>query len=85
MVGTNMHVDECEVKEGDHWVTLGISEALQRRGDLMRCPSCHGPVRPHKQYNDGARAHFEHLKLHSGCPTKHSFVPPASFHPDALS
>ena len=77
--------DECEVRDADRWVTIGIVEALDRRGDAMRCPLCHGPVRPHKEYSDGARPHFEHTKMHPGCPTKPTtFVPPASLHPDAL-
>jgi hypothetical protein len=78
--------DECEVKEGDKWVTINIDEGLQRRKDLMRCPVCHGQVRPHKEYVDGARPHFEHVKAHMGCPTKpKTFIPPTRPHPGALS
>ena len=80
------HVDECEVKRGKAWVTLDIEDALRDRDEVMRCPECHGPVRPHKKYSDGARAHFEHLTAHTGCPLKpRTFSGQSSKHPDALS
>jgi hypothetical protein len=79
-------VDECEIRAGDQWITIGISEALQRRGEDMRCPACHRRVDPHREYSDGARAHFEHRVAHSGCPTKPAaYIGKSSPHPDALS
>lgn len=77
--------DECEMRGPGGWVTVGIDEALGRRGEDMRCPECKGRVQPHREYSDGARAHFEHRAAHSGCSTK-----PRTFsgfrrpHPDAL-
>jgi hypothetical protein len=78
-------IDECEVKAGKTWETIGISEALERRGDPMRCKECHGGLVPHKKYSTGARAHFEHHKAHSGCSTKkYTFSGVKSLHPEAL-
>jgi hypothetical protein len=79
-------VDECEVKSGTQWVAIGIEEALERRGEKMRCPECHGPVRPHKEGTTDQRAHFEHLTKHVGCALKdNTFSGTSSPHPNALS
>ena len=79
-------VDECEVRDGTGWTTIGIDEALERRGEDMRCPECKGRLQPHREYNDGARAHFEHRQAHIGCSTKSStFSGRRSTHPQALA
>lgn len=78
-------IDECEVRNGEAWTTIGIAEALQRRGEDMRCPECHGRLQPHRQYSDGARAHFEHRTAHRGCSTKpKTFSGTRTSHPQAL-
>ena len=80
------HDDNCEIRDGQGgWVTVGIDEALQRRGEDMRCPECHGHLRPHREYSDGARAHFEHRTRHPGCSTKlRSYTGNPTYHPNAL-
>jgi hypothetical protein len=51
----------------------------------MRCPECHGRVQPHREYSDGARAHFEHRMAHAGCSTKpRTFNGARTVHPEAL-
>jgi len=76
---------ECEIKENGTWHVIGIDDALERRGDTMRCIACHGPVRPHKKYSDGARAHFEHMVQHTGCKISSAFGGAPSLHPAALT
>lgn len=77
-------MDVCEMQTETGWVRIGIDEALERRAEAMRCVECHGPVRAHRQYIDGSRAHFEHLRAHPGCSTKpSSFTGTRSRHPDA--
>ena len=78
--------DECEMRDGrEGWTIIPISLALKLRGEDMRCPECHGRMRPHREYSDGARAHFEHQTAHSGCSTKpKTFVGTQSLHPEAL-
>ncbi|HLY56162.1 MAG TPA: hypothetical protein VKS60_11430 [Stellaceae bacterium] len=80
-------VDECEIRVDGGWQAVDISEALalRHRRIEMRCPECHGPVRAHREYNDGARAHFEHLRAHAGCSLKPGFNGRRTLHPDALS
>jgi hypothetical protein len=76
---------ECQINTAGHWGPLGIDEALESKREGMRCPACNGPVRPHKEYNNGVAAHFEHHVAHKGCPLiKRTFEEPASPHPDAL-
>jgi len=79
-------IDECEMRDGaGGWTTVGIDEALPLRGEDMRCPVCHGRVQPHREYSDGARAHFEHRHAHKGCPTKpRTFSGKSTIHPQAL-
>jgi hypothetical protein len=82
-------IEECEVRTGKSWETIGISEALERRDDGkkedMRCGECHGQLIPHKKYSTGARAHFEHLSAHPGCSTKErTFSGVKSTHPTPL-
>jgi hypothetical protein len=58
----------CEVRNGAGWVSMGIGEALMNRGTFpMRCPECHGKVRPHRAGTTGQAAHFEHELAHVGC------------------
>ena len=67
------------------WVAVNIAEALERRGEDMRCPECLGKVQPHREYIDGARAHFEHRNAHPGCSTKaRTFSGKKSVHPKPL-
>jgi hypothetical protein len=78
-------IDKCEVRKGKTWETIGIAQALERRGEDMRCGECKGRFVPHRKYNTGARAHFEHQTVHKGCSTKEAtFVAPRSTHPTAL-
>lgn len=79
-------IDECEMRSGDGWLTVGIAEALERRGEDMRCPECKGRLQPHREYRDGARAHFEHRRAHTGCSTKsRTFAGKRYLHPEALT
>jgi hypothetical protein len=78
-------VDKCQIRNGKLWDTIGIEEALKRRGEDMRCEECLGRFRPHKKYIDGARAHFEHQHAHKGCSTKEqTFSGTKCRHPDPL-
>ena len=46
----NKPIDECEVRDGaGGWITVGIFEALGRRGEAMRCPECLGQLQPHRE------------------------------------
>jgi hypothetical protein len=75
----------CQIKTGRQWDDLGIAEAIESKRDGMRCPACNGPVRAHKEYNNGVAAHFEHKVAHMGCPLIPSnFNGYSSPHPDAL-
>lgn len=79
--------DICQERVNGQWVIRTIAEvqAAPARGPI-RCPECHGPVRPHKQGTTGQRAHFEHRKRHEGCSLKKStFNGRRSRHPDALA
>jgi hypothetical protein len=79
-------VDKCDIRSGKTWETIGIAEALERRGEDMRCGECYGRFVPHKKYKTGARAHFEHLTAHAGCSTKEKTFTGIKFkHPDPLS
>lgn len=75
----------CEL--GPDWTDLDIENALKiPRGTRdMRCPACHGRVRPHKKASDGVAAHFEHYAKHAGCSLS-GYLHPAKPgpHPDAL-
>jgi hypothetical protein len=78
-------IDECQIRNGKSWKTIGIEEALERRGEDMRCGECHGRFVPHKEYSTGARPHFEHLVAHTGCSTKEqTYSGIKSLHPAAL-
>ncbi|MDR6952456.1 hypothetical protein J2X65_001811 [Ancylobacter sp. 3268] len=78
-------VEACEVWENGSWQPLRVEDALNRRADIMRCPQCHGPVRPHKLGTTGQRAHFEHRGRHTGCSLmQRTFSGTHSLHPDAL-
>ena len=83
----NKPIDESEMRDGaGGWITVGISEALGRRGEDMRCPECLGQLQPHREYRDGARAHFEHRIGHAGCSTKpRTFSGKRSTHPEAMT
>jgi hypothetical protein len=75
---------ECEMKSGDQLHPIGIEDALANRKRDFWCIECRGPVRPHRQYNNGVAAHFEHKKAHPGCSQiPSSFQPSKSKHPDA--
>lgn len=76
-------LDSCEIRTADGWERVSVADALSRRGESMRCPACHGPVRAHKEGTTGQRAHFEHLRSHDGCRLKQSFSGTDSRHPDA--
>lgn len=69
---------ECQVKEGGEWSTIGFAEADTRRGEPMRCPRCHGAVKPYKL--EGIKPHFGHYAAHAGCAA----TPPV-LHPKALA
>lgn len=77
---------ECEIRRGDEWVTITISEALRVSNDVdMRCIECHGRVIPMPTYKSGTPKHFEHRVLHRGCSTKRrTFSGTRSRHPEAL-
>lgn len=80
-----MPIQHCEVRSGSKWEQIDIEEGLERKGEEMRCHECHGRVIPMKQYSTGAKAHFEHIVAHEGCPTKErTFSGANSFHPLAL-
>jgi hypothetical protein len=80
------HEDLCEVEIQGKWTLIDIDDALKSYlGEVMRCPKCHGRVCAHKAYSDGARAHFEHYRAHSGCPLKPGYSGAFSMHPNAVS
>ena len=80
------HEDFCQVKVHGAWEAIDIADALKDHvGQVMRCPKCHGRVRAHKAYSDGARAHFEHYQAHPGCPLKPGYSGIFSMHPNAIS
>ena len=55
--------DICEIKFDGDWIRLNIEEVLEMTmRPLLRCVECHGVVRPHKEANNGMRAHFEDRK-----------------------
>jgi hypothetical protein len=75
--------DECEIKLNGDWQAVGITAALDKyRGELMRCPECHGRVRVHKAGTTGQRAHFEHRTAHNGCSRSRTFSGHRAFHPE---
>ena len=58
----------CEAKRGSAWGPMDIRAALDHRTTVpMRCPECHGQVRPHKMGTTGQAEHFEHMMAHIGC------------------
>ena len=71
-------IDSCEIATPDGWEAISIDDALRRRGEPMRCPACHGAVRPHKEGTTGQRAHFEHLKAEVGCRLRESTAKPVA-------
>ena len=78
--------DRCELWANKTWHDIGIEDALTiyRERDL-RCPECHGAVRPHKASEDGQmKAHFEHRIGHSGCSRGHYFDGQPARHPKPL-
>jgi hypothetical protein len=78
--------DICEVRSGKGWTSLNVAAVLDLPfKPALRCPECHGPVRAHKQANNGMRAHFEHLTLHTGCSRGSNFDGRKRPHPDALT
>ncbi len=78
-------LDSCEIRMAAGWERISITDALSRRGETMRCPACHGPVKTHKEGTTGQRAHFEHVQAHTGCRLKSGFSGTESPHPDALA
>ena len=77
--------DEAEIRDGAGWRRISVAEAIgEPRSVEMRCVSCHGPMRVHKEGTTNQRAHFEHRQRHDGCPTKPGFKRPAARHPHAL-
>ena len=76
----------CEVWRGNGWEEIGITEALEIRGQFdMRCCECHGRVTAHKKGKNGMRAHFEHRAAHDGCSLSTKFSGTRSLHPDAVT
>ena len=80
-----LRYDEAEIRDSAGWRRIGISEAFgEGRDVVLRCPSCHGRVKAHREGTTAQRAHFEHYQRHDGCPTKPGFKGPATRHPHAL-
>ena len=81
------HADDlCEMRSNLGWESVGIMDALGRRGEDMRCPECNGRVRAHSPANNGMRAHFEHVERHLGCSTKNRGIGAGrTLHPAPLS
>ena len=78
-------IDEAEIRDGAGWRRIGIAEALgEPRSAEMRCPSCGGRVKAHREGTTAQRAHFEHYQRHDGCPTKRGFKGLFTRHPHAL-
>lgn len=78
-------IDEAEICSPSGWRRIGILDALSEpKGTVLRCPSCGGRVRPHREGTTGQCAHFEHYQRHDGCPTKPGFKGPATRHLHAL-
>jgi|GEM_PF-2196773 len=72
----------CHVR-GDRrgeWREITIDQAIGL-GEQMKCPRCEGRVTPFKRSRNGARAHFEHVEGHTGCPHSRSLKGPYSGHP----
>lgn len=77
----------CEIPKGfGKWQQISVDDALPLKGGVkvMRCPECHGEVRPHAASEDGMAAHFEHLQAHEGCSLGVIFCGQKSPHPHAV-
>jgi hypothetical protein len=75
----------CEIKREGQWHSISIEEAVASRPCRGRCPSCRGPVRAHKEGQDGKpRAHFEHRRAHRGCKLNRKHDGKERPHPDAI-
>jgi hypothetical protein len=74
----------CEVKSGKGWKSIPVVEAFTLgKGEIFRCPECHGKVSPHK-HGGKTPAHFEHLPAHHGCSHSLGFDGEHRPHPNPL-
>jgi len=63
-----MPLHECDLWANGRWNLIGIDVGCNMPTDRrMRCPECHGRVRPHKRGKNGEAAHFEHAERSPGC------------------
>ena len=75
----------AEVSHNGRWQEITLELALgPHKGELMRCPECHGPVRAHKTAVNGMRAHMEHKIRNDGCSRGNSFNGKPARHPNAV-
>jgi hypothetical protein len=80
------HRDTCAARLDGHWEVVTITDVLAFvERPLLRCIECAGPVCPHKESNNGMRAHFEHLTRHEGCSLGSHFNGKQSPHPEAYT
>ena len=79
-------IEDCELWANKTWHTITIDEALTSYAERqLRCPECHGAVRPHRASSDGTmQAHFEHRIGHAGCSRAHKFDGVERPHPKPL-
>lgn len=79
--------ETCEVKIGDAWHTVSLSEAKGVYAmSPKRCAACHGQVIVAGTYTQGSRLKIQHRRTHVGCPLipqTYSGIP--SPHPQALT
>lgn len=78
--------DTCELWANKTWHLINVEDALTKYAEReLRCPECHGAVKPHKAAADGTtRAHFEHKVGHPGCSLGNYFNGIQAPHPKPL-
>ena len=78
--------DTCELWANKTWHTISVEDALTKYAERdLRCPECHGAVRPHNASEDGGmQAHFEHKIGHTGCSLGSYFDGTRTLHPKRL-
>lgn len=79
-------IEYCELWANKTWHSITVEQALTSYAERqLRCPECHGAVRPHRASSDGAmQAHFEHRIGHTGCSRAHKFDGSPRPHPKPL-
>jgi hypothetical protein len=72
----------AEIKRGDRWEQIGISEGIVLRDELMRCSACHGRVLVNRDWSSRSNSMFKHQRRSGTCAGKTSR--PSERHVDAI-